>query len=326
MDSTVKFLGVLEIMDRAGHVQSRTRVEHLPFRIGRALDNDLILDDPYACAHHAQISVDEQLQLIDCESLNGSFQGDEHSRRAQIMLGSGLELRLGHTLLRFRGIGEQIAATVPDPLARSRWLSLDRLAWALTAMLAGVLAITTGNLIGSGQPIRMGALLGSAVPPMIVLALWALSWSVVNRVVAHRFHYFGHLTIGACAVVAGTLLESFSAYVGFALGGAAVGGLTTVTGALLISVVIFGHLRLISRGRARALLLPSALIGVGFLALSFLPSAADERFSSEPKFTASLKPPFAALREGRTSTVFYEDAASVWDAADAEAAEKEGNP
>ena len=322
MDSAVKSFGVLEIVDRAGHVQSRTRVEHLPFRIGRALDNDLILDDPYACAHHAQISGDDDLQLIDCDSLNGSFQANEHSRRAQIALGSGLELRLGHTLLRFRGINEQIAATVPDPLARSRWLGLDRLAWAVGAMLTSMVVITSNTLIDSPQALRWGALLGSAVAPMIVLALWALSWSLVNRVVAHRFHYFGHLTIGACAVVAATLLESFSAYVGFALaGGSALGGLTTVIGAALISVVIFGHLRLISRGRARALLLPSALIGIGFLTLSLLPSAADERFTTEPKFNAALKPPFAALRAGRNSTKFYEDAVGAWDDADAEAKE-----
>ena len=43
-------------------------------------------------------------------------------------------------------------------------------------------------------------------PALIVLALWALAWSLVNRVVAHRFHYLGHVVIGSFGVIAASLI------------------------------------------------------------------------------------------------------------------------
>lgn len=319
----MSFLGAIEVIDRTGRVQARMRVEHLPFRIGRALDNDLVLDDPHVCAHHAELSGDGELALVDCGSLNGSFLGAERQRRERIELGQGAELRVGHTHLRFRGADEQVAATLADPMAGSRWLGLDRWRWGVAA-LAGSAAVVVGeHIVASPQALRLGVALSATAPALIVLALWALSWSLVNRVIAHRFHYIGHLVIGCLGVIAGSLLEVFGSYLGFALAeDDALALVTTVFGAAVISTVIFGHLRLISTGSGRRLLAPAILVGVVFLALTTLPDAGDNRFSSEPSFSTSLKPPAAALRSGRDGESFYADAIEALDAADAEAEEK----
>ena len=323
MDKPVNGVGAIEVIDRSGRVQARARVEQLPFRIGRALDNDLILDDPHVCAHHAELRGNGALELVDRGSLNGSFLGSERQRRERIELGRGAELRVGHTHLRFRAADEELAATLPDPMAGSRWLGLDRWHWGIAA-LAGCAAVAIGeHIIGSTQALRPGVVLGAAAPALVVLALWALSWSLVNRMVAHRFHYVGHLVIGCLGVIAGSLIQTATAYLGFAF--AVDDGLSmasAMTGALLISTVIFGHLRLISTGSGRRLLAPAALVGVGFLALMTLPDAADDRFSSEPSFKSSLKLPAAALRAGRDSKTYYADAQEALDAADAEAAEE----
>ncbi len=315
-------LGAIEVIDRTGRVQARVRVEQVPFRIGRALDNDLVLDDPHVCAHHAELRGEGALELIDGGSLNGSYLGAERQRRERIELGRGAELRVGHTHLRFRAADEEVAATLPDPMTGSRWLGLDRWRWGIAA-LAGCAAVVIGeHIVGSTQALRPGVVLGAAAPALIVLALWALSWSLVNRVVAHRFHYVGHLVIGCLAVIAGSAIDTLAAYIGFAFAADdSLSTATALTGAALISMVIYGHLRLISTGSGRRLLVPAALVGVGFLALMTLPDAADDRFSSEPSFKTSLKPPAAALRAGRDSQAFYADALEALDAADAEAAE-----
>jgi hypothetical protein len=319
----MNFLGMLEIVDRGGHVLHRVRVEHLPFRIGRALDNELVLDDPYACAHHAEINTDADadaglaLTLVDLGSVNGTFVGSERQRRERIELGTAADLRLGHTQLRFRGVQESLPATIPDPLASSRWLALDRLSWGASALIACAVAVTIDNVVGSPKALNLGAIAGAAAPALVVLALWALAWSLVNRVIAHRFHYLGHLTIGGAAVLVGSLIEMIGSYGGFAFAwDDALPLFGSISGALLVSAVIFGHLRLISRGAARALLLPSALVGVAFLALVLLPGAGDDRFSSEPSFSGSLKTPFAALAAGKDSASFYADAQATLDEVD----------
>jgi hypothetical protein len=320
----MSFFGAVEVVDRTGHVQARVRVERLPFRIGRALDNDLVLDDPYVCPHHAELRGEETLELVDCSSRNGSFFGAERARRERIGLGEGCELRLGHTHLRFRAVSERLAATLADPMTGSRWLGLDRWRWGIAA-LAGSAAVVVGeHIVGSSQALRPGVMAGATAPALIVLALWALSWSLVNRVVAHRFHYVGHLVIGCLAVIAGSAMETVGAYLGFAFAAdETVSALNVLIGAVLIAVVIFGHLRLISTGSSRRLLAPAALVGLAFLALMTLPDAADDRFSSEPRFTRSLKLPAAAWRTGRTSETFYADAVVALDAADAEAEESD---
>ncbi len=91
--------------------------------------------------------------------------------------------------------------------------------------------------------------------------------------------------------------------------------------AILISTVIFGHLRSDLARQRQRLLLPAGLVGVAFLSLAMLPSASDNQFRSEPEMSTSLKAPFAALRAGRDSQAYYRDATEALDAADAEAAD-----
>lgn len=318
----MSFIGVVEVVDRGGHVLERVRVQRLPFRIGRALDNDLVLDDAYACPHHAEIDVPESLQLIDLNSVNGCFADNEHQPQTRIPLGPTQDLRVGHTHLRFRHCNEPLPAAVPDPLAGSRWFAIDRWTWGLAATMACALAIATDNIVSSNRSLSLGAAISSIAPGLIVLGLWALAWSLVNRVVAHRFHYFGHLVIGAAAVVSTNLLEVVGGYASYAWSvDDWLPAFGSLAGAVLVSVLLFAHLRLISRGKARALLLPAGLVGLAFLALVLLPDAADDRFTSEPKIAGSLKPPFAALRTGRSSDQFYGDALSAMDEVDAAAEE-----
>ena len=319
MDEAVNFLGSVEVVDRSGNVQHRVRVEQLPFRVGRALDNDLVLDDPYVCPHHAEIRGEEQTELVDCGSLNGCFHGTDRERKPRIALAGNADLRIGHTLLRFRAVDESLPATLADPMAGSRWLGLDRLRWAIAAMAGSAGFVIAEQIIGSTQTVRLGVIVSSAAPALIVLALWALTWSLVNRVVAHRFHYAGHLAIGGFGVITASLMEALGNYLGFAFSAEErVATFASISNAVLISVLIFGHLRLISRGSTRGLLLPAGLIGIAFLALAILPNARDGQFRSEPEISASLKPPIAALRGGRDSQTYYQDATRALDAADAE--------
>lgn len=318
----MSFRGVLEVVDRSGHVQSRTRIESLPFRIGRALDSDLVIDDPYVCPQHAELRGEDALEWVDAASVNGSFIGSARERVERIPLSAATEIRVGHTHVRFRPADEALPATLPDPLAGSRWLGLDRIRYAAAGFTGSLVAVLADQIIGSGQALRAGVLLGSAAPALIVLALWALAWSLVNRVVAHRFHYFGHLAIGGFGVIAGSLLDTLGGYGAFAMAGDhLLPAYASLSGALLATGVLFGHLRLISRGSARRLVLPAALVGTAILSLGLLPGAGDDQFSSEPSFDGKLKPPFAALRTGRSADQYYTDAQSVFDAADEAAAQ-----
>ncbi|HEY3870861.1 MAG TPA: ATP-binding cassette domain-containing protein [Actinocrinis sp.] len=72
-------------------------------RIGRALDNDIVVDDLLASRHHAELRVgsDGGLEIVDLTSHNGTFvDGRRVSGRARLSEGS--LVAVGHTLLKLR--------------------------------------------------------------------------------------------------------------------------------------------------------------------------------------------------------------------------------
>lgn len=322
----MNFVGAFELIDRAGHVLYRVRVERLPFRLGRALDNDLVLEDPYACAHHAELrrTPEGGIELADLGSLNGCFRGQERHRRERIELTRGGVVRLGHTVLRYRPADEQLPPTEPDPLAASSLHGLDRTGIALGAITLAAAVLALNSMIGSVQVLKAATLAGMVLPALLVLALWALAWALVNRMLSHRFHYAGHLAVAAMGLVLASAVDTVVGYVGFAFAlDELMAELHDWLVAAVIALVVYAHLRLISRGRSRALILPAALVGLGWVTLNQLPSLGDERFQSEPALTTSLKPPVAAIARGQSSAEFYESVLEVFAAADEEAASEE---
>jgi pSer/pThr/pTyr-binding forkhead associated (FHA) protein len=78
----------------------------LPISIGRAEDNDIVLADETVSAHHARVYYDPKARdvcILDLDSLNGLFIGDQPTRRN--ILYDGVKIGLGMATLIFRDTG-----------------------------------------------------------------------------------------------------------------------------------------------------------------------------------------------------------------------------
>ena len=66
-------LALIELLERDGRVLRVLDVQAWPLRLGRALSNDFVIDDPHVAAHHATLSLDDQgaLELVVGDTLNG---------------------------------------------------------------------------------------------------------------------------------------------------------------------------------------------------------------------------------------------------------------
>src|SRR5688572_33466251 len=64
----------IEVLDRAGAVSARHRCNELPVSLGRAYDNDVILDDPFVAALHVRIErrADGVVIARDMDTRNGT--------------------------------------------------------------------------------------------------------------------------------------------------------------------------------------------------------------------------------------------------------------
>ncbi|HKX94724.1 MAG TPA: FHA domain-containing protein, partial [Methylibium sp.] len=68
-------LAMIELLDRDGAVAHRIPVRRWPVTIGRAIDCDVVLDDPHAAPHHATIDgpqADAPARLVVGPSVNGA--------------------------------------------------------------------------------------------------------------------------------------------------------------------------------------------------------------------------------------------------------------
>ena len=65
----------IEVLSRNGDVVARERIDTAEARVGRAFDNDVVVDDPHVAPHHLRIHRGEDGELVaeDLNSLNGLF-------------------------------------------------------------------------------------------------------------------------------------------------------------------------------------------------------------------------------------------------------------
>ncbi len=200
----------VEVLDRRGEVQRRERVESFPLRIGRAYDNDLILEDPHVCPAHAVLDwLDGSLTLRDLASVNGLHTLPGRERVPSLEVGSGASVQIGRTLLRFR---DPAHLTPPALRLRRRPRYLE---WALTRPLAGcawltlLLGISLIDAVRSAHveidwASQASALAGAA----LISATWAGAWALVGRLLGQRPRFVTHFAIAVLALLFGMLQKA----------------------------------------------------------------------------------------------------------------------
>jgi hypothetical protein len=74
----------IEVLARDGEVPSRDRIERAEARIGRAFDNDVVVNDPHVAPHHLRVFRGEDGELVaeDLGTLNGLY-AELGARRVQ---------------------------------------------------------------------------------------------------------------------------------------------------------------------------------------------------------------------------------------------------
>ena len=202
---------VVELLHRDGSVLARVPV---PVRdpgdspevesirtvtIGRALDNDLVVDDPHCATHHARLEVTEDgaARLFDLGTRNGIVSA-RNNRAAVFNINSDEPFRLGHTLIRVR--------SSDWPMAAERLLS--RLPVLPFALLGFVLVLAYGAWqlwLGDVQEKAPQYLygLGSLA---LALCMWSAMYALFGRLFTGVERFFSHLAIATAGYLAGTLI------------------------------------------------------------------------------------------------------------------------
>lgn len=288
---------ILEVLDsRSGAVRARLRLDGTPVRLGRGLDNDVILDDPYAEAAHARIAADDAGAIVvqDLGSVNRLLLTASGERVDHVVAAPGTELRIGRTPVRFRDAAEALPPALADTARQRwpwlRWLDTTPGRLSLIAAVFGGVGIWTwlSSYERSGAEEAFAAALGIGM----LAAFWAGIWAVAGRIVTHRFRFLGHMAVVCLATAAVLLIGEVTSFGEFLFPDNALwSGLAFVTGFGILAALIAGHLRLASGMATRRRWVTALAAGAIVFALGWVAVALeDDSFSDVPEFSGVLKP------------------------------------
>jgi hypothetical protein len=309
-DRPVHRLALIELVEREGHPARLVDVRAWPVTLGRALDNDIVLDDPHVAAHHAQLEATEdgRIALRVLATRNGMRLGGRSVDAAAThpLPAGGARLQMGTTQVRLRLPAEMLA---PERLlAGSASGTPTRTVLLGAALMALVCAQHAVSLDpGADFSAWLSTLFGL---PLVVMA-WCGIWALLSKLFQHRFDFDGHLRIALPWLLGFGLLEALWPLVAATLNWPAMWQLTSALEPVGGALLVHAHLRHMLPARPLAVSATVAgllLLGGGISVASSL-RANDSPFSTP--YMSTL--PLPALRLAGTvpATTLVQDMAPL---------------
>lgn len=268
---------VVELLDRAGSVVARHRCNELPVRLGRAYDNEVIVDDPFVAPNHLQIErrADGALIARDLGTRNGmyavtarrwSLRQGAVKRSNEIVLTPDTLVRAGHSTFRVRQIDQAVAPERLDTTAHA-WEGLRPAIVAVTMLtllaLFNAWSADTTTQETFAYETSVALVLG-------IMLVWAGAWALLNRLFAGRARFGRHFLIGAALMVASSATSSAAQLLAYAFSIDWATRFDSYLSLVLLSIAVYFHVATItplSISFARRFAVVFALLAVGLFGL-----------------------------------------------------------
>lgn len=205
--------------------------------IGRALDNDLVVDDPHVAAYHARVELDsdDHAALIDLNTTNGIVP-PRGKRAASYAIDADKIYRLGSSAIRVRSSAWALA---PE-LALSR-----RAVWPIAlGMVLLMLAHAAWNLWLGDVRERAPSYLSDLSGQTIAVCAWSAMYALLGRLLTGVDRFFSHLAIAAIGYLALTLILNGLETLAFSASWLWPERITQPVVVVIAALVVRAHLRL----------------------------------------------------------------------------------
>jgi len=307
---------IIEVLDRFGKVKERHKVKQFPIKIGRSYKNDIIIDDNYVSAEHIELMVDGDghIMATDLHSDNGVFTIHPVIRHDILTVQDDQRIRIGHTDLRFRSENFSVKETYFDHGRPSQWHLIMTnglilpLIWFLTAgiLLANQYFMTI-------REVHFNLLLASVLPVLIVIVIWTFIWSVISKIITHKF-YFAYHGIHVGLLLSGFyFIELSFEYLEFIFPVNGLQAVLTVFSDLAFTALLFyGHLRQSTHFRKRKTKFISGVIASLIVGVAYLASYVNQpQFSGQPDYSGLIKPPAFVMMKPSSVDNFFANSKSL---------------
>ena len=297
----------IEVLARDGEAVERIRIDAPEARVGRAFDNDVVVNDPHVAPHHLRIFRGEDGALVaeDLGSVNGLYAEHGAKPLARLALAAAPGIRIGRTTLRVHDATQAVAPEKPltPPRAHAQWAAGLAVALFALILLVNWLELTaepSANLI-------VIPLLGLAT----ALALWTGTWSLASRILFGQAQFALHLRVAVTACIAIVLWDQATEILSFALAWRALveyGGLGAWA---ILGATCYAHLRAIGPRHLKAVAgVFLALIGTG-AAMQYVARWDSRSQVGDRASLGELRPPVMRARPLASAEEFFGSAGEV---------------
>jgi hypothetical protein len=249
-------LAQVEVVDSHGRSTQLVDVHAWPLRIGRALDNDLVLPDPHVAAHHATVAPDAEgrLRVSVGDSRNGVRV--EHGHR-HTLLRAGAEgdwpssgrCRIGQSHVTLRRPQDPLPAEVP--LAQG--FIANAPGWVTPLLLLGIVGLLAVRWVDSDADSKWIDYMAPVLAVGGALFVWGLVWGLASKLFTGRFMLTPHVRLALIFVLAMQSLDVLLLVGAFSFDWPLLSHLRTAGLVALAATWLTQHLRQLQPQRAREL-------------------------------------------------------------------------
>lgn len=290
------------------------RLTAAQFTVGRAYDNDIILEDPYVCPHHLAFERSENGWFVTVLSQVNGIQYDYGKMLNLRDLQPGDTLHVGKTKLRLLAADTPVAPAIP--LLRhgglTAWLGRPLGSLLLLALVAGWWFGLQYN--ASAFEFQPEKVLSTLVFMSLIPICWAGGWALLGRLLHHEMRFFEHLWVSIIAVFGMVMMGPAEEYLGYISSnhwmkmGA---GLAVIF--VAVAWLFHRNLLLATELKRRRRQWTSVMVAASLVVLMVLMTYAERSdFNPRPTYMAVLRPPVWNLSLGVDQQQFLEDAESVF--------------
>lgn len=274
-----------------------------PVTIGRGLDNDVILNDPYISPHHLQIAYDGESCIVnDYNSTNGFTLNSRPYPGRSALVNSGDTLRIGQTDIRVYKPGHLVAPAMPLPKDSPifTWVAHPLNVWACFLLALAVTVCWAWLEIWADE--EGLALAGAAAGTIAVIILWSAIWSVGGRLTHHKAHFKSHAALICLYMIAGTIAWYIETYIDFLTNENGFSQVATYSiNFILLGFLLYGSFTLATRMPRKRRLISAGFFSFGVMAGIYIFTLVSAKtFNQQPIYPATLEPYLSQLAPVQT--------------------------
>jgi hypothetical protein len=293
---------IIEELTRGGVHNCYHRIADLPVRIGRALNNDIVIADPYVSPLHLVIEQGEHGWIaVDQGSGNGSFIVNSRKIEGTAEIVSGDLIIIGRTQLRLLSPEHPVPKELFLPARQSPARRAIGPLLAFLSLVGVWIALTIEQFLGNSNQIKLISLFAGALPYLFFPLLWASICACAGFIVLRRAQFALQLIVANGALVCILALTLLSEYVDYFTCSTLTADIMQYTGMALITATLLFINLAITTGTAdlRRAVISLVIGGSAIAAVALNDYAARFENRITPEYSQTLKPPYAKIAQSK---------------------------